>query len=240
MTLEERHRKGPAGPKLHPPKQDRSARTLSRIVEASLELMEQVGVEGATVADIVDRAGASIGSFYARFPSKEDLVGYLQERVWSDARERWDTALEAADWRQLPLDSVVEGVTGLLVSSFRADFRRRRVLGSRPRQDERGRLRMLEFHDHILESVTPLFLSHLAEITHSQPEQAIRLGYRFAVGAIREVLEVEAVGGEVDGAGDPGILIPEVARVWKAYLGSVAAEEVPPDTKEVDFFDPWG
>ncbi len=240
MTTEHIRGEGTSTPNLHPPKQDRSARTLNRIVEASLGLMEEVGVEGATVADIVDRAGSSVGSFYARFPSKEDLVGYLQERVWGDAWERWDTALEEADWRELPLDSVVEGVTGLLVSSFQADFKRRKVLGSRFRQDDRGTVRMLEFHDHILGTITPLFLAHLTDISHPEPERAIRLGYRFAVGAIREVLEVDAAGGEVHGAEGPEVLTHQVARAWKAYLGGEAVRESVPETKEVDFFDPWG
>ena len=75
-----------------PPKQDRSRLTLDRIAGAALELMEEVGVEGATVAAIVKRAGASVGSFYARFPGKEDLVRYLQDRVWAEARERLSKA----------------------------------------------------------------------------------------------------------------------------------------------------
>ena len=73
----------PAAQIVRPPKQARSQETLHRIAQAALELMEEGGVENATVSAIVNRAGASVGSFYARFKGKDDLIRYLQDRIWS-------------------------------------------------------------------------------------------------------------------------------------------------------------
>jgi AcrR family transcriptional regulator len=213
---------------------------LDRIALAALELMEEGGVERATVAAIVARAGASVGSFYARFAGKDDLIRYLQDRIWAEARNRWDTALENHDWEALSLEAVVEGVVGLLLRSFRADYHQREILGRERRRDEEGARRVFAFHQHILATVTPLFLAHQEEITHPDPEWAIRLGYRFAVGSIRELLELEGAVGVVDGASSAEAIIPELARAWIAYLGAgdvARAAEVP---REVDFFDPWG
>jgi AcrR family transcriptional regulator len=201
--------------------------------------MEDRGVESTTVAAIVKRAGASVGSFYARFPGKDDLIRYLQDRVWTEARERWDAALEKEDWSLLSMGSLVEAVVGLLLRSFRADFQRRRVLGRQRREDREGARRVFQFHQHILKTVTPLFMAHKNEIAHPDPEWAIRLGYRFAVGSIREVLELEEMGGVVDGAASAEALIPELASAWTSYLGvgSVIVERT--EEREVDFFDPW-
>ncbi|MGM0670184.1 MAG: TetR/AcrR family transcriptional regulator, partial [Gemmatimonadota bacterium] len=102
----------PVESRLRPPKQDRSQETLDRISRAALELMAERGVEGATIASIVARAEASVGSFYARFPSKDDLVRYLRDRVWTEARERWDQALTAESWSGRSTREVVEGVVG--------------------------------------------------------------------------------------------------------------------------------
>jgi len=225
---------------LRPPKQARSRRTLDRIAQAALELMEEGGVESATVAAVVERAGASVGSFYARFAGKDDLIRYLQDRIWAEARDRWDADLEAQDWGALSLESMVEGVVGLLLRSFRADYHQREVLGRERRQDEEGARRVFEFHQHILSTVSPLFLAHRGEITHPDPEWAIRLGYRFAVGAIREVLELEGAVGIVDGAANAEAIIPELARAWIAYLGAGGLDERSGGFREVDFFDPWG
>jgi AcrR family transcriptional regulator len=224
---------------VRPPKQARSQETLRRIAQAALELMEEGGVENATVSAIVERAGASVGSFYARFKGKDDLVRYLQDQIWSEARHRWDQALAELNWGDLPLESVVEGVVGLLLQSFRADYHQREVLGRERRQDEEGARRVFEFHQHILATVTPLFMAHQDEITHPDPEWAIRLGYRFAVGAIREILELEGAVGVVDGAASADALIPELARAWIAYLGAEDHGGASETSGDVDFFDPW-
>ncbi len=224
----------------NPPTQARSRKTLSRIALAALDLMEEGGVENATVARIVKRAGTSVGSFYARFAGKDDLILYLQEKIWSEARDRWDAELVGEEWGSRSLEEVVEGVVSLLLRSFRADYHQREILGRERRQDEEGARRVFAFHQHILSTVTPLFMAHREEITHPDPEWAIRLGYRFAVGAIRELLELEAVVGVVDGAAKAEALTPELARAWVAYLGAGAAEKGEKKTREADFFDPWG
>ena len=223
-----------------PPKQARSRKTLDRIAQAALALMEEGGLEKATVASIVGRAGASVGSFYARFDGKDDLVRYLQDRIWSEARDRWDAAVAAQAWKSMSLAGVVEGVVGLLLQSFRADYHQREILGRERRQDEEGARRVFAFHQHILSTVTPHFLANREEITHPDPEWAIRLGYRFAVGGIRELLELEGAVGVVDGAATAEAVVPELSRAWVAYLGVGGFKEERDATGEVDFFDPWG
>ncbi|MGD8279645.1 MAG: helix-turn-helix domain-containing protein, partial [Gemmatimonadota bacterium] len=65
---------------------------------AALELLERDGPDGVTVQGVVQRADSSVGSFYARFGGKDDLLHYLAERVWDEALERWNAALEARAW----------------------------------------------------------------------------------------------------------------------------------------------
>jgi AcrR family transcriptional regulator len=206
--------------------------------------MEEVGVEGATVAAIVGRAGASVGSFYARFPGKEDLVRYLQDRVWSDARERWDDALSAEAWEGLPMTSVVEGVVGLLLRSLKADYQRRRALGWNRAMDPNGAELALSFHDHLLSTVTPLLLSRREEISHPEPEVAIPFGYRAVVGAIREFLSLEEVRAlapdQVGNLLQGDDLGRELARLWNGYLDPSTRSGLDAGDGDVDFFDPWG
>ena len=78
--------------RINAPKQTRSRATLERISAAAVELIGEQGVEATTVAQIVARAESSVGSFYARFNTKEDLLEYL--RV---ARERIDFVSEHAE-----------------------------------------------------------------------------------------------------------------------------------------------
>jgi len=227
-----------------PPKQDRSQQTLDRIAAAALALMEEEGVERATVAGIVERAQASVGSFYARFRGKEDLIRYLQDRVWTEARGRWDQALTAEAWEGLPMARVVEGVVGLLLRSLAADYHRRKILGRDRGLDPEAARLVLSFHDHLLSTVTPLLLARREEITHPEPEAAVRFGYRMVVGAVREFLEMEDARA-LSRVGGSDSLMPEnlgleLARAWVGYLSPGAGSQDFPSGGEVDFFDPWG
>ena len=49
-------------------------RTEARIVDATRELLAEVGMEGTTVQAICERAGVSAGSFYNLFSSKEQVL----------------------------------------------------------------------------------------------------------------------------------------------------------------------
>ncbi len=232
-------------PHFRPPRQGRSRKTLDRIAVAALQLIEAGGPEAATVAAVVERAGSSIGSFYARFPGREDLLRYLQDRVGTEARERWDQAFSALDWPALSLHGVVEEVVGLLVRSHRADYNQRRVLGRVRNQDGEGGNVVRAFDDHVLGTVTPVFLARRHEMSHPDPEWAVELGYRMVVLTIQDVIER----GEDEGRPGPGgvgpvrsleAVAPELARAWAAYLTSGTPRRELSEEGVVDFFDPWG
>lgn len=216
-----------------PPKQRRSRRTMDRIAEAALSLMEEKGEEAATVAAIVERAEASVGSFYARFPGKEDLFRYLEDRVWSEARDRWDEALAAESWEGRTMAEVVEGVVGLLLRLFRADYHRRRVLGNRASRDTAENPLRVNFHRYLLKTVTPILMAREEDVAHPEPKAAIEFGYRMVIGAIRELMEIN----EEEWKLAPG---PELARAWRAYLSPGTDLDTSRGQDAVDFFDPWG
>ena len=94
------------------PKQHRSRRTLQRIARAALELIGQNGVEGTTVGAIARRAGSSVGSFYARFDGKGDLLLYLDERIWETVEQQWSEAL-ADGLSDRPIHELVRGLARL-------------------------------------------------------------------------------------------------------------------------------
>lgn len=48
--------------------------TRGRILEATRDLMSEVGLEGTTIKAICERAGILAGSFYNLFPSKEEVI----------------------------------------------------------------------------------------------------------------------------------------------------------------------
>ncbi len=218
----------PRRARLNPPKQSRSQRTLERIVAASLELLATEGPAGLTVHAVVDKADSSVGSFYARFRGKDDLLDYLGERIWDEALDRWNEALASRDWSELDFAELVAGAVGLLIDAQRS---RSVYLRALDRAAGRQSDAYASFRSHVLVGLGELLLERRAEMDHEQPELAVRLGLRAVLGVIDAEHRV------VKGRLDRETLVSECRSLLHGYLtGPVAAG--PGDA--VDFFDVWG
>ncbi len=215
---------------LNPPKQSRSRRTLERIVRASLEILEREGSDGLTVQAIVERANSSVGSFYARFAGKDDLLDYLGERVWREAASRWDDALSSRDWSDLDLRHMVEGAVRLLGEAGRSRASYLRALERTPGAREDA---YLAFHTHVIQGIERLLLSRAGEITHPEPAVAVPLGLRAVLAVVETPLR--ASGPDLPPAERR---MEEAVSMLMAYLAGDGATAA--GAKEVDFFDIWG
>ncbi len=228
---------------VQPPKQARSRRTLERIAGATLELIAEQGVEATTVAEIVARAGSSIGSFYARFSGKDELMHYLEERVWSDARTRWDDALASDTWKDLSLPEVVEGVVRLTIQIEQVAGKARRALAFSPDPAHGGPSPQRLFSAHLQAGVGALLLDMRDQIGHPRPDDAVAIGYRTVSAAAREFALSDGFLSSDDCAipsngVDGETLQAELSLMFLSYLGAA-----PPSGDEprdgVDFFEIW-
>jgi AcrR family transcriptional regulator len=62
------------------PRQERSRRTVEKILDASARIFHEQGYAGATTNDVADEAGVSVGSLYQYFPNKDALLVALTRR----------------------------------------------------------------------------------------------------------------------------------------------------------------
>lgn len=220
----------PASLALNPPKQPRSRRTLERIVQAALDILEEEGPSGVTVQAVVARARSSVGSFYARFGGKDDLLEYLSSRVWDEVLERWNEAVAARSWSEMELAELVAGAVGLLF-----DVRRSRVEQLRSLDRMAGGTGAYDsFRAHLLRDLESLLLERKAEIRHESPELAVRLGLRAVLGVLDGGLE-EGQSGEAEAR---DVLVRECRDLLMAYL--VGGTGSAGDPGQVEFFDVWG
>ena len=63
-----------------PPQQARSRETQEALLTAAEHVFADVGIAQATVAEICERAGVAVGTFYGRVPDKDALLPYWYER----------------------------------------------------------------------------------------------------------------------------------------------------------------
>lgn len=84
-----------AGPKLSDVRMRRWAKTdatQQRILDAATDVFAARGFTAATMADIVDHSGASIGSIYHHFGGKREVFLAIFERLAADVSSRIDSA----------------------------------------------------------------------------------------------------------------------------------------------------
>lgn len=124
----------------------RKARTRAAIVASAAALARERGVVASSVADVMARAGLTVGGFYAHFESKDAL---FEEVIRETARDTW-AALLAGDPARSPAETGRDAIdrylsaahrdraaTGCLLPSITADVAR---LGGRHRAALRDEL----------------------------------------------------------------------------------------------------
>src|SRR5215211_2258838 len=107
-----------AYPRVQPPLQDRSRRTLDSIGRAVEELLATRSFDDISVADIVRQARCSVGSFYARFTGKEDLLPYLYQRYDADLRPRMQARIASMPLQHLSFRETVGLVADQTVDMY--------------------------------------------------------------------------------------------------------------------------
>ena len=200
------------------PKQARSRRTLERIVTAGLALLEEGGPEAVTVQAVVKKARSSVGSFYARFRGKEDLLEHLRERVRASAEAEWSETIDAESWEQSLEGGVARAVDLLLEARISAVDR----LVAAAEDDEPMRMALSELAGRLLD--------RREEITHPDPERAVRIALAAVLGVAQHTPKGEAPETESE------VLRAECVQLLLGYLASRPRDEA----ETVDFFDVWG
>jgi AcrR family transcriptional regulator len=114
------------------PSQERSRRTVDRILDAATRIFHEQGYTGATTNDIADEADISVGSLYQYFPNKDALlVALTQRHITTTTTDLTNLLLD------LPRDSDIETtfriVVDFLVSQHDLDDLHLLVMHQAPR-----------------------------------------------------------------------------------------------------------
>lgn len=179
----------PKPTRISPPLQERSARTLERIVEATEELLRTKSLEQVTIREIVQRAKCPISSFYARFKSKDDLLPHLYERYDARLGPEVQAKIAHVDFESLDLRTAVELCVDLIIDSYSRDkwlmrevalFARRNpgAIGKDARKNRTG------LHTRAAEVFAPF----AGDIRHKNPVRAAEVGIFLVAAIARETV----------------------------------------------------
>jgi len=139
------------------PRQERSRRTVERILDASARIFHEQGYSAATTNDIADEADVSVGSLYQYFPNKDALLVALTSRHIGDTTAGLADLLSGLD-AETDVDLLLSAVVGFLVEQHDLDDLHLLVMHQAPRTQainlefERARSQLVEMTAHLLAS----------------------------------------------------------------------------------------
>ena len=203
---------------VRPPQQARSQETLDRILDAAEGLVAEKGFEDARVAEIVERAGSSVGAFYTRFQDKHGLLHALYERYYEQAVATADAALDPERWEGATIPEILGAVVHFLVEIYRNRRGLIRAFAVRNRSDDEFRARQERLSHYVSSRLTALLLARAVEIRHPDPERAAPFGFAM----VFSTLEGAMLFGEMRSGGlvlSDDDLARELTHACLAYLG---------------------
>jgi AcrR family transcriptional regulator len=209
-----------------PPKQTRSREALERVIETATSLLDEVGLAGFAIHEISRRSNVSIGSIYARFASREDLLRVVQVRVLEEIHREQIEITDESHWKGLTLQATLRG----FIKEYALSLERHAVAlrsfmslaSSDPVIAKMGKSAYCELEARVHQ----LLLKHKTEIHHPDPQFAVELCFRIAYSALARHL---GLGTESDAAheGDWNEMIEAVGDMCVAYLLSDLAISAP-------------
>ena len=176
------------------PQQQRSRETLSRLLAATIDMLEEYGLSGATIPRIADAAGVAPASVYRRFRDKDALyrAAFLQALETSAEATRKTMRIESFK------DQTLEGVAGALVSAVLKQYRvspgviRALLRFVEDDTDKAFKKRTLAIISGNFERIIEVLLKFRAQIAHPNPRRAVIFALLSMVTAV-EVRTLEEV-----------------------------------------------
>jgi len=200
-----------------PPQQSRSKETLDRILDAAEQVLAEKAFGEATLAEIMERAGVTVGAFYRRYPDKNALLRHLDERFFDEMLVRADDLFNPERWAGKPAREIIDSLAVLGVQVFSTRRGLMRSLFLRARTDAVLQQSSLRVNERFIAGLRTVLMPLKDQISHPDPERAIELGFAMLIGSMRELV----VFGEIwpDPPTDMTALAVEISRMYKGYLG---------------------
>jgi AcrR family transcriptional regulator len=180
--------------RFYAPQQERSRKTLERVLDAFTRLLAEKPFEEITMAELARRSRIAVTSIYARFENKQALVLAAHERHRDEMILQIDKLLDPARWVGASLETIVRQVMPRIL----ADRRPRLPLlrAALLVNDREVYERAAQIMRHVSERMETLLHPRLDWIAAPERERAID----FALRAVVSVMQQRLVFGDIEPA----------------------------------------
>lgn len=85
-----------------------TAETRQKIIQAASALFRERGVDGVSVAEVMEKAGLTHGGFYKHFESKDALLAEAIGAAFAESMCAWDDVLAQQDDKSLSVKALID------------------------------------------------------------------------------------------------------------------------------------
>jgi AcrR family transcriptional regulator len=203
-----------------PAHQARSRKSLERLLQATLQVLDKHGIEGATVPRIAALAGVSPGTVYRRFPDKDALLREACIRMLEENYRQTRELFDPGRWKDKSLPQIAHAIIDFVLVRNRTHrgFVRAMLIFTLQHPDAGFVRKSAALREKTLHVVTELLLTRRSEIHHRDPESAASLAMLMVRIAAQGVLVLpHALSRPVPGMEDQ--LERELPRMILRFLG---------------------
>jgi len=169
---------------VQPAHQERSQRTIERLLDAAEAEIRDKGYGDVSVVEIARRAGCSVGTVYRRFRDKTALLNALDER-WGDAfRATMEDAVAPERWQGAPILEILAGYLEFSLDQSHEHAALHRAALIMASRDAAFAERQTKLAGELHTRLRALLLARKSEIAHAAPALAIE----FSLEQLRSML----------------------------------------------------
>lgn len=204
-------------------KQSRSRESLQRLLTAATEVLNEGGLEGATIPRIAARAGLSPGAVYRRFPDKDALLQtvVLTELEQMDESARTQLTPELAE--QVSLQDFAKQIIQQSLQIHRQYSTLKRTLDQYvlTHPNAAFRKKVFKLNTRTIRRVADFLLLKRKKIKHPDPEVAVSFALIQLASTLRDVTLVDTISEDWSSIlpKDDDQLSQELTRAFLSYLG---------------------
>ena len=174
-TLKRSHAQPPRVPWVKTPKQTRSAETAERLLEASMKILSERGLDGFTISEVCKAADRPSSSLYHLFTDKDTIIRATLERLTEELSLTAAAGLKGEEWESVPLVDILDGYIRWnlrMNRRYAGILEAQRVFAVKhPEEHRRMQGRLKNNTTLLLDLMRP----HYSEIGHEDPESACRM-----------------------------------------------------------------